>query len=120
MRLRARGLTKTYGSITVLDDVDVEVAAGEVRALLGENGAGKSTLIKALSGAIVPDRGTVEVDGVALPWLDVELTTVVQPLADKGRATARAVLGRIAGEDVDDVVLPVTLRVGGSTGPASG
>ena len=56
--------------------------------------------------------------GVVLPWLDVELTTVVQPLADKGRATARAVLARIAGEDVDDVVLPVHLRVGGSTGPA--
>jgi DNA-binding LacI/PurR family transcriptional regulator len=55
---------------------------------------------------------------VALPWLDVELTTVVQPLADKGRATARAVLARIAGEDVDDVLLPVALRVGRSTGPA--
>ncbi|MBL0749541.1 LacI family DNA-binding transcriptional regulator [Nocardioides baculatus] len=56
-------------------------------------------------------------DGVATPWLDLELTTVVQPLADKGRATAEAVLARIAGERVDDVELPVALRVGASTGP---
>ena len=57
-------------------------------------------------------------DGVATPWLDLELTTVVQPLAEKGRATARAVLSRIAGEVVDDVLLPVRMRVSGSTGPA--
>lgn len=56
-------------------------------------------------------------DGVPTPWLDLELTTVVQPFADKGRATAEAVLARIEGEDVDDVRLPVALRVGGSTGP---
>ena len=57
-------------------------------------------------------------DGVPTPWLDVELTTVVQPLAEKGRATAQAVLARIAGEAVDDVLLPVRMRVGDSTGPA--
>jgi len=67
MRLRARGLTKTYGGTTVLDDVSLEVESGEVRALLGENGAGKSTLIKALSGAVAPDRGTMELDGAPLP-----------------------------------------------------
>ena len=57
-------------------------------------------------------------DGVATPWLDLELTTVAQPLRDKGRAIAEAVLARIAGEQVDDVELPVALRVGASTGPA--
>ncbi|HRE00004.1 MAG TPA: ATP-binding cassette domain-containing protein, partial [Ilumatobacteraceae bacterium] len=58
-RLAARGLTKSYGSVTVLDHVDLTLAPGEVRALLGENGAGKSTLIKILSGVEQPTRGTI-------------------------------------------------------------
>ena len=66
--------------------------------------------------AVPPDVSVAGFDGVATPWLDLELTTVVQPLAEKGRATARAVLSRIAGEVVDDVLLPVRMRVGGSTG----
>lgn len=70
-------------------------------------------------GLAVPgDLSVAGFDGVPTPWLDLALTTVVQPLADKGRATADAVLRRIAGEDVPDVVLPVELRVGDSTGPA--
>lgn len=64
------------------------------------------------------DLSVAGFDGVATPWLDVELTTVVQPLAEKGRATARAVLDRISGAEPVDVLLPVELRVGGSTGPA--
>lgn len=70
-------------------------------------------------GLSVPgDLSVAGFDGVPTPWLDLELTTVAQPLADKGRATARAVLARINGEEVADVLLPVTLRVGASTGPA--
>jgi DNA-binding LacI/PurR family transcriptional regulator len=70
-------------------------------------------------GLSVPaDLSVAGFDGVATPWLDLELTTVVQPLAEKGRTAAHAALARIAGERVDDVVLPVELRVGHSTGPA--
>jgi DNA-binding LacI/PurR family transcriptional regulator len=70
-------------------------------------------------GLAVPgDLSVAGFDGVATPWLDLELTTVVQPLAEKGRATAEAALRRIAGEDVADQRLPVEMRVGGSTGPA--
>ncbi len=70
-------------------------------------------------GLSVPqDLSVTGFDGVATPWLDLELTTVVQPLAEKGSATARAVLGRISGDPVDDVVLPVQLRLGESSGPA--
>ncbi|SEC78695.1 DNA-binding transcriptional regulator, LacI/PurR family [Nocardioides exalbidus] len=56
-------------------------------------------------------------DGIDTPWLDLDLTTVVQPFAEKGRATARAALARTNDEPADDVVLPVELRLGASTGP---
>ncbi|MCX4766927.1 sugar ABC transporter ATP-binding protein [Streptomyces sp. NBC_01275] len=61
--LRIRGLTKSFGGVKALDDVDLTVPAGQVHALLGHNGAGKSTLIKCLGGAFPPDAGTIEVDG---------------------------------------------------------
>ncbi len=61
--LRARGLVKTFGSVVGLDDVDVDLFPGEVLAIIGDNGAGKSTLVKCLTGALVPDAGTIEVEG---------------------------------------------------------
>ncbi len=61
--LRAEGITKTYGSILACHDVDFELRAGEVHAVLGENGAGKSTLMKILYGLVRPDRGAVSVNG---------------------------------------------------------
>jgi fructose transport system ATP-binding protein len=60
---RATGLTKRYGQVTALDGADFELRSGEILAVIGDNGAGKSTLIKALSGAIVPDEGRMELDG---------------------------------------------------------
>jgi ribose transport system ATP-binding protein len=62
-RLRMVGIRKRFGATLALEGVDLEVAPGEVRALVGENGAGKSTLMKILSGAIRPDAGTMELDG---------------------------------------------------------
>jgi ribose transport system ATP-binding protein len=61
--LAVRGATKRFGAVVGLDEVDLEVRAGEVLALLGDNGAGKSTLIKCLSGALALDRGVIEMDG---------------------------------------------------------
>jgi len=61
--LSARGLTKTFGHVVGLDDVDVEVGRGEILAIIGDNGAGKSTLIKCLTGALTPDAGQIFVDG---------------------------------------------------------
>lgn len=61
--IRGQGLAKSFGSFVALHETDFEVAAGEVRALIGSNGAGKSTLIKILTGAIAPTQGIVEVDG---------------------------------------------------------
>jgi ABC-type sugar transport system ATPase subunit len=62
--LSVRDATKRFGAVVGLDGVDLQVSAGEVVALLGDNGAGKSTLIKALSGALRLDRGTIEMDGI--------------------------------------------------------
>ncbi|MEO6473244.1 MAG: ATP-binding cassette domain-containing protein [Aeromicrobium sp.] len=61
--LQARGLVKTFGSVVGLADVDLELYAGEVLAIIGDNGAGKSTLVKCLSGAYVPDAGEILVHG---------------------------------------------------------
>lgn len=61
--LRLRGIRKSFGSITAVDGVDLDVAAGEIHALVGENGAGKSTLAAIAYGAVKADAGTVEADG---------------------------------------------------------
>ena len=63
--LAVRNATRRFGAVTALDDVSLDVAAGEVVALLGDNGAGKSTLIKCISGALRLHAGTIEIDGRA-------------------------------------------------------
>ncbi|MGR3492245.1 MAG: ATP-binding cassette domain-containing protein [Shimia sp.] len=61
--LKARGLTKRYGRVTALDACDFDLMPGEILAVIGDNGAGKSTLIKSISGAVIPDAGTIELEG---------------------------------------------------------
>jgi len=62
-RLALRGITKTFGSVQALDNVDFEVRPGEVMALVGDNGAGKSTLIKCVAGIYPIDAGEIHFDG---------------------------------------------------------
>lgn len=62
-RLRMAGVKKAFGATQALKGISLEVAAGEVYALIGENGAGKSTLMKILSGAYTPDAGRIELEG---------------------------------------------------------
>jgi ABC-2 type transport system ATP-binding protein len=57
------GVSKRYGRVTALDDVSLEVAAGEVLGLLGPNGSGKTTLIRLLTGFLTPSAGRLRVAG---------------------------------------------------------
>jgi fructose transport system ATP-binding protein len=61
--LQAKGLNKRYGRVVALDNADFDLMPGEILAVIGDNGAGKSTMVKALCGAVIPDSGTVELDG---------------------------------------------------------
>jgi fructose transport system ATP-binding protein len=85
--LQARGLVKRYGKVTALAGSDLELLPGEILAVIGDNGAGKSSLIKALSGAVVPDEGSILVDGSVVSFstpIDARragIETVYQSLA---------------------------------------
>jgi D-xylose transport system ATP-binding protein len=61
--LELRGITKSFGSVEALSDVDLEVRRGEVMALVGDNGAGKSTLIKTIAGIHSADSGEIIFEG---------------------------------------------------------
>src|SRR5215213_2869542 len=61
--ISARGIRKSFGDHTVLDDVDLEVDQGTIFALLGPNGAGKTTIVRILSTLLKPDAGTATVAG---------------------------------------------------------
>jgi D-xylose transport system ATP-binding protein len=61
--LQLRGISKSFGSVQALNDVDFEVRQGECMALVGDNGAGKSTLIKCVAGIHIPDSGEIIFEG---------------------------------------------------------
>ncbi len=64
--VQMRGISKRFGGVTALRDVDLDAYAGEVLAIVGDNGAGKSTLIKVLTGVYQPTAGTMTLGGEAL------------------------------------------------------
>lgn len=61
--LELKNITKQYPGVIALNDVSLDLKKGEVHALVGENGAGKSTLIKSCSGAVIPDKGKICIEG---------------------------------------------------------
>jgi branched-chain amino acid transport system ATP-binding protein len=67
--LAAQGLCKSFGGVVAAKDVSFEVAAGELVALIGPNGAGKSTTFNMVGGQLLPDAGTVTLDGDAITGL---------------------------------------------------
>jgi ABC-type sugar transport system ATPase subunit len=100
--LRARGLSKSFGHVRALQDVDLDIRRTEVLAIVGDNGAGKSTLTKILSGVYQPDHGEIQVNGdvvrITNPHHARELgiATVFQNLAlvDSRDVAANIFLGR--------------------------
>lgn len=85
--LSLRGITKTFGAVNALTDIDLHVSQGEVVAIVGDNGAGKSTLVKVLAGVHRADHGTISFDSnevhIADPSaaIDLGIATVFQDLA---------------------------------------
>jgi D-xylose transport system ATP-binding protein len=100
--LRMTGVSKSFGAVQALQDVDFEVYAGEVVGLVGDNGAGKSTLIKAIAGVNPPDTGKFYVEGRQLSISTPQdatragIETVYQDLAlaDNLDVVANMYLGR--------------------------
>ena len=85
--VRLEGVSKTFGTNTVLEGIGFALPAGTVTGLVGENGAGKSTLIRILSGAIEPSSGSVEIDGRPLPnstraVIEAGVSVIYQELTD--------------------------------------
>jgi ABC-type sugar transport system ATPase subunit len=62
----AKRLTKRFGAITACQDVDLQIRAGRLTAIVGDNGAGKSTVVKIMTGALTPDSGTLSLMGQPL------------------------------------------------------
>jgi D-xylose transport system ATP-binding protein len=97
-----RGIFKSFGGVHALEDVTVDLHAGEVVGLVGHNGAGKSTLIKVLSGVFEADRGEIFIDGQAVTIRNPRdarrhgIETIYQnlALADNLDAPANIFLGR--------------------------
>src|SRR5215203_3841091 len=66
--LRMEGVSKHYGGVRALENVQFSANRGRIHALLGENGAGKSTLIKILAGVVRPDTGRIAIDGAPMSF----------------------------------------------------
>lgn len=65
--MRARGLSRRFGGLLAVDNVDLQVPRGQVYGFLGPNGSGKSTTIRMLCGLLEPSAGEIEVLGLAIP-----------------------------------------------------
>jgi D-xylose transport system ATP-binding protein len=100
--LECRGVSKAFGAVQALDEVDFEVLVGEVMALVGDNGAGKSTLIKGIAGVYQFDDGEIFVEGEPVQIhgprdaarLGIEIVYQDLALADNLDVVANMYLGR--------------------------
>src|SRR5690606_18956137 len=103
--LEAKGVSKSFPGVQALRDVDIDLAPGEIHALIGENGAGKSTLVSILAGALRPSTGEFAVNGTRVeiesPMMARELgiAAIYQELAIQPwlSVTANVMLGNEPG-----------------------
>ena len=100
--VRLENVSKHFGAIIALDDVSLEINAGEAVGLMGDNGAGKSTLVKIIAGNFRPSHGEVHFDGNAVHFhrpidartVGIEVVYQDLALADNLTAAANVFLGR--------------------------
>lgn len=106
--LELREVSKSFGPVSVIEDVSVSVRPGKVQALLGENGAGKSTIIKMMAGVYQPDAGEILIDGTL-----VRLATT-RDAEDHGIATIYQELNLVPTMSVaENIMLGRTPHTGG-------
>ena len=114
--LSLRGISKNFGAVSALTDIDLDIHAGEVVALVGDNGAGKSTLVKVLAGVFQPTSGTIHFKGKPInidgpsEALDLGIATVFQDLAlcENLDVVANIFLGQECGPwHLDEVAMEV-------------
>ncbi len=140
--LAIEGAVKDYPGVRALDDVSLELAPGEVHALIGENGAGKSTLIKMLSGAGKPDRGQLRMNGEPVsfnspaearahgvaaifqelaiePWLSVSANVTLGNEPTAGRLLLAKKLADRRTREVLEQLGAGSIRPGAAAGPLS-
>ncbi len=123
--LQVRNLDFSYGPVQVLFDVEIEVAKGEVVALLGTNGAGKSTLLRAISGLGIPDRGVVRLNGRTITYAEAETrfrVGIVQLRGGSGIFPSLSIgenlRASLLGSKVDDDEIDARIAKGLETFPA--
>lgn len=92
LAVRLRGLSKSYGPITALQEVDLDLAVGKIHAIIGENGAGKSTLINILAGVETADTGSI-----LLRSEDAELSLTQQSFS-QGRILLNTIFEPFSGD----------------------
>lgn len=61
--IEIKNLTKSYGKLKALDDINITMQRGQSISLLGPNGSGKTTLIKSILGLVIPEQGQIEING---------------------------------------------------------
>ena len=99
--IRAEGITKTFGTVTAVADLDLVVQWGELYGFLGPNGAGKTTTIRMLNGLLRPTRGRVTIGGIDMAGDPIAAKRMIGYVPDRGyiyeRLTGREFLAFVAG-----------------------
>jgi len=115
-------LTKVYGDLTAVKDLNLEINEGEIFGLVGPNGAGKTTIVRMICGAISPTSGTVKINGIGMGERPSEAKALIGYLPEEPnlyeRLTPRRLLGffadlygeRVSKERIDELLQMVRLR----------